>query len=84
MVRVWRRTSVMSPEDLRVQAAMSMYGGSFVQALAEAFVCADLENRRRIKATWPEYWEQYTNLAERHAEREKSKGSRPGNREGTP
>lgn len=51
-------------KDCYTIAAMQRWGGSFVQALAEAARRADSENLRRIKAAWPEYWRQYAELAQ--------------------
>ncbi len=50
-------------EDFDVIHAMRKFGGGFVSRLAEAAQRADLENLRRIKATWPEYWAQYEEMA---------------------
>lgn len=50
--------------DFYVIRAMRVYGGDFVQALAEAYNRADEENSRRIRETWPEYWQQYSEMAE--------------------
>lgn len=52
----------MSTEDHNTLEAMILHGGSFVKALARAAHHADPENLRRIKATWPEYWEKYQGL----------------------
>lgn len=49
--------------DFRVLNAMRIYGGSFVKALATAALCADEQNRARIKAAFPEYWSKYTEMA---------------------
>jgi hypothetical protein len=38
---------------------MMKTGGSFVQALGKALSRADITNARRIKATWPEFWDEY-------------------------
>ena len=46
-------------KDRYTIAAMQRWGGSFVQALAQAARRADAENLRRIKTTWPEYWREY-------------------------
>jgi hypothetical protein len=40
---------------------MDKYGGSFASALAKALIKADLENIRKIKDTWPQYWATYLN-----------------------
>lgn len=55
--------------DFVVVKAMRLLGGSFVQALAEAFDRADTENRRRLKAAFPELWSEYYELADRHGKR---------------
>ena len=41
------------------QLGMINSGGSFVKNLGEALVRADLNNARRIRAAFPEYWEKY-------------------------
>lgn len=56
--------------DRLVIRAMRLYGGSFVQALADAYLHADEDNARRIREAWPEYWAQYTDHAERLRQRE--------------
>ena len=55
----------MKHEDWRVLQAMHTYGGGFVRKLADAAFSADEENLRRLKATWPEYWREYEQLADR-------------------
>jgi hypothetical protein len=51
--------------DLRIMAAMKKFGGSFVQALAEAARRADVLNLYKIKTTWPEYWQKYEAMADK-------------------
>ena len=46
-------------EKLKVAENMKCYGGSFVQALSVAILAADNENLKKIKKTWPEYWDKY-------------------------
>lgn len=48
--------------DDDIADAMLAYGGSFVELLAALWRQADPENRARIKASWPEYWNQYKEL----------------------
>jgi hypothetical protein len=60
----------MTEEDLKVVEAMSRYGGSFVQALAEAARRADMINLEIIKKSWPAYWSCYTRMAKEIAEKE--------------
>ena len=50
--------------DWEIVQAMERYGGSFIQALAVLSHRADEDNLRRIKAAWPEYWQQYSEMAE--------------------
>lgn len=54
----------MSDKDMLVVEAMEKYGGSFVQALAVCFRRADAGNLYKLKTTFSEYWEQYTEMAE--------------------
>lgn len=49
--------------DELVIEAMMRFGGSFVSALGQAAMYADPENLRRMKRTWPEYWERYEAMA---------------------
>ncbi len=42
-----------------VHAAMRRYGGGFVSKLGDALLRADLDNARRIRDAFPEYWEKY-------------------------
>ena len=49
-------------EMLQVNRAMRKFGGSFVRALAEAWLHADEENFAKIEATWPEYIAKYKAL----------------------
>ena len=60
----------MTELDYKVISAMRTYGGSFVQALATCAAHADASNFAKIKATWPDYWQEYTRMAleEHHIE----------------
>lgn len=53
-----------NPTDEQVIDMMEQYGGSFVKAIAKAFRCADLVNTAKLKATFPEYWNQYRDFAQ--------------------
>jgi hypothetical protein len=53
----------MNPTEKQIVNAMTEYGGSFVQALANAFRKADDGNAERIRLAFPEIWNIYTNLA---------------------
>ena len=53
----------MTSDEL-ILSVMSIYGGSFVQALAEAALRADPENLERLKNAFPEYWDEYKKMAE--------------------
>ncbi len=57
--------------DKKTIETMMEYGGSFVRKLGAAALVADQQNLRRIKSTWPEYWEQYTRMATQLSEVEK-------------
>lgn len=47
-------------EDVHVLHKMRQFGGGFVKALAEAGFNADSVNLAKIKATWPDLWNEYT------------------------
>jgi len=51
--------------DYDIAKVMRQYGGSFAQAMAEAWFKADGPNQARIKAAFPDLWIVYTELAER-------------------
>lgn len=53
----------MTDEDMQTIEAMERYGGSFVVALAQAARRADRINLGKLKAAFPEYWQQYTQMA---------------------
>ena len=53
----------MADRDLEIIEAMETYGGSFAAALALAARRADQENLAKIKATWPELWARYAEMA---------------------
>lgn len=55
----------MTVQDMKVVGAMRTYGGSFVKALATCAAYADAHNLAKIKATWPDYWQEYTEFAKR-------------------
>ena len=57
--------------DKKTIETMMEYGGSFVRKLGAAALVADQQNLNRIKATWPEYWEQYIRMAKQLSEIEK-------------
>lgn len=42
-----------------VAEAMIKYGGSFVRCLGHALIHADLNNTKKIKETFREYWGEY-------------------------
>jgi len=50
-------------EDYATVEAMTIFGGSFVVALAHACRQADAVNLAKIKATWPEYWAEYSEMS---------------------
>jgi hypothetical protein len=54
----------MTEEQEKVIEAMETYGGSFVAALAQAYRRADRTNFAKLQAAFPEYWQQYLEMAE--------------------
>ena len=61
--------------DQQIITAMKRYGGSFVEALAQAAAEADADNLTRIKTTWPEYWWHYSAMARAIEEENESKSN---------
>lgn len=55
-------------EVINVAGAMTKEGGHFVNALGHALFQADHINQEKIKATWPEYWQQYKDIGEKKEE----------------
>jgi len=49
--------------DFDVIETMIHLGGSFVRALGHAWRAADTDNRARLRAAFPEYWDRYKELA---------------------
>ena len=49
--------------DYEITEAMIQMGGSFVRLLGKLWRVADTDNRARLKATFPEYWERYAEFA---------------------
>jgi hypothetical protein len=59
----------MNDQDYKVISAMGTYGGSFVQSLGICALHADASNLAKIKATWPDYWQEYVVMAEQDEKR---------------
>jgi hypothetical protein len=57
--------------DKKTIETMMEYGGSFIRKLGAAALAADQENLTKIKATWPDYWAQYSRMAKQLSEVEK-------------
>lgn len=60
-------------DEMDVLDAMESHGGSFVSRLAVAWKAADLNNRIKLMAAFPEYWDIYTEMAKKIKEREQNK-----------
>lgn len=57
--------------DKKTIDTMMEYGGSFVRKLGAAALVADPDNLAKIKQTWPDYWSQYSRMAQQISEVEK-------------
>jgi hypothetical protein len=57
----------VNDEDWWTTQAMLVYGGSFVEALARAARLADHENLERIKAAFPDYWNEYEEFGKKQS-----------------
>ena len=55
-------TMNLEEEKYFVSKGMRAEGGSFVASLGEALAHADLNNVRRIKTAFPEYWKEYLKI----------------------
>jgi len=55
-------------EAVDVAEAMIKYGGSFVSSLGKALRQADHININKIKSAFPEYWKQYSDMAQKRME----------------
>jgi len=60
---LWQRAAEIPATDFAVVQAMTRYGGSFARALGEAARSADPDNLARIKAAFPELWNEYRHRA---------------------
>jgi len=58
-------------ERQAVAYAMKQYGGSFVKALGDALLHADIKNVARIKTAFPDYYYEYLAISKRK-DKEKS------------
>jgi hypothetical protein len=56
-------------DDHQITEAMIQYGGSFVKGLGHLYRLADHHNKKRIRATFGDYWDKYTQIAETEAQR---------------
>jgi len=50
-------------DDYYIEEAMINFGGDFVRRLGMLHRVGDPDNRARIKAAFPEYWEKYRLMA---------------------
>ncbi|MDR1323410.1 MAG: hypothetical protein LBK68_03120 [Candidatus Margulisbacteria bacterium] len=53
----------LNDEKVYVSESMHAHGDKFVKKLGVALAYADDDNTAKIKATWPEYWQQYLKMA---------------------
>ena len=53
----------MEGKEMLVMEAMERYGGSFVKSLATCLRLADHVNFKKLKETFPEFWNQYSHMA---------------------
>ena len=49
--------------DFKITEKMIAVGGSFVNGLGNLWRAGDLDNQRRLKEAFPEYWKRYGELA---------------------
>jgi len=46
---------------------MEVMGGSFVKSLAACYYCADMSNKIRLEAAFPDYFNKYREMWKEHA-----------------
>ena len=56
-IKIYRIT-----EYIKTSRNMVKHGGSFVKQLGKLMTFADLENRRKLQETFPEYFKKYLNI----------------------
>ena len=56
--------------EWEIAEAMVQYGGGFVSQLGKLFRAADVDNKKRLVAAFPDYFDQYREIAQRKVERE--------------
>jgi hypothetical protein len=56
--------NVPDDHESLILAKMTLYGGSFVKALAAAYPLAGADNRQIIRNSFADYWVRYAELAE--------------------
>ena len=61
-----------SQGEWEVTEAMIVYGGSFVQTLGRLIRLADIDNKRRLRDAFPEYLQEYAEIAGLRARAEAS------------
>lgn len=50
------------PDDYRITEAMIRFGGSFVHHLGKLWRAGDAVNQAKLRAAFPEYWEEYSDI----------------------
>lgn len=64
-------------EAATVSENMQRFGGSFVSHLGRALAHADAVNVTRVRAAFPDYWDEYLNFGRREEERPSATGGKP-------
>jgi hypothetical protein len=58
------------PTEHQILRAIEAYGGSFMQAIAEAYKLGDSTNRAKIRSAWAGEWRKYSAMAATSEEEE--------------
>ena len=53
------RASVSEPTDYEIASLMQQLGGTFVARLAACWMVADYDNRAKLIAAFPDYWDDF-------------------------
>lgn len=62
------------PDDDAITEAMIRYGGSFVATLGTLYRRGDPVNQARLKAAFPDFWQEYAELVRLRVTREGTHG----------
>ena len=63
LLKMVREHEKLMVDALAISRVMRIYGGSFVRCLGDALAHADMNNKRKIKEAFSDYWNAYEKIA---------------------